>query len=73
VYSGDGGAACARARELPGELAGNVVRANVEIVVDELHRSEPVLKRLIAEDRLKIIGAIYDIENGTVQVPAGMP
>ncbi|HUV35805.1 MAG TPA: carbonic anhydrase, partial [Patescibacteria group bacterium] len=25
-----------RARELPGELAGNVVRANVEIVVDEL-------------------------------------
>lgn len=62
-----------RARELPGELADNAVRENVAIVIDELRRSEPILKELVAGHRLMIIGAMYDIESGVAHVLDGMP
>ncbi len=60
-----------RARGLPGELADNAMRENIAIVVDELRRSEPILGRLVAEGRLEIIGAVYDIENGGVDILNG--
>ena len=52
-------------------LADNAMRENIAIVVDELRRSEPILGRLVAEGRLEIIGAVYDIENGGVDILNG--
>jgi carbonic anhydrase len=49
-----------------GVLAVNAVRDNVQIAVKQLKESEPILHELEKAGKLKIVGAIYDIDKGTV-------
>lgn len=42
------------------------VQANVDEVVDHLREADPALSRLVADGKLKIVGAFYDGENGLV-------
>lgn len=64
-----------RIREIPAQngkaenatkYAGQVVRANVQHVVELLTNSEPVLARLREQQKLKIIGGYYHLANGRV-------
>jgi carbonic anhydrase len=55
-----------KARGLPGDLAANAMRINVEMVVAQLRSSEPVLAELVASGKLRIVGAVYSLENGKV-------
>ena len=55
-----------KARELPGDLAANAMRINVEMVVAQLRSSPPVLAELVASGKLRIVGAVYSLENGKV-------
>jgi len=50
-----------------GGLLDNAVRANVEMIVDELKRSERVA-RAAAEGELKVVGACYDLDTGVVEI-----
>jgi carbonic anhydrase len=55
-----------QARGLPGELSNNAVRINVERVVQQLRSSKPILAKLVAEKKLKIVGAVYSLNTGEV-------
>jgi carbonic anhydrase len=62
------------ARKLPGDLTQNAVRLNVEMVVEELRSSKPVLAHLVSENKLRIVGAIYSLGTGRVEwLPEKLP
>ena len=53
-------------RDEPGDLLDNAVRENVRRVVARLNTSDPLLNGPVAEGRLRIVGARYDLETGEV-------
>ena len=55
------------ARKLPGDLSANAVRINVELVVDRLRSSKPLLAHLVHEGKLRIVGAVYALDTGRVE------
>lgn len=56
------------ARELQGDLLDNSVRSNIAMVVQQLSKSEPVLKELVKKEKLRIVGARYDLDDGKVEI-----
>jgi len=55
-----------KSRQLPGDALANAVRTNVEMVVQQLRTSTPILSELVAHHKLKIIGAVYSLKTGRV-------
>jgi carbonic anhydrase len=55
-----------KTRGLPGDPVENAVKKNVEMVVEQLRTSTPVLAKLESEGKLKIVGAIYSLDTGKV-------
>jgi carbonic anhydrase len=55
-----------KSRGTPGDPINNAVRANVKLVVEQLRSSTPVLSRLVAEGKLKIVGGVYSLTTGKV-------
>lgn len=53
-------------RGLPGDPVANAVRANVQIVVQQLRSSTPILSELVAQGKLRIVGGVYSLETGEV-------
>jgi carbonic anhydrase len=53
-------------REDPAALLGEAVRANVRAAVDHLRHGSAVLERLIECEGLRVVGAEYSLETGTV-------
>ena len=51
-----------------GDPVVNAIRANVEIMVDGLKNSEPILAKLVGEGKLDVVGAVYDQGSGRVDV-----
>jgi carbonic anhydrase len=51
-----------------GDLVDEAVRANVELVVGQLRRDEPILDERVRSGRLRIVGAYYNLEDGAVSV-----
>jgi carbonic anhydrase len=56
-----------QARGESGPLLLNAVRDNVKLVVNQLRASEPILGKLHAQGRIQIVGAVYDLDAGTVE------
>lgn len=50
-----------------GDLLDDSVRANIEMTVEKLKASRPVLSELHEKGKLKIVGAYYEINSGTVE------
>jgi carbonic anhydrase len=40
----------------------------VKLIVNQIRSSKPILSKLVKEDKLKIVGAYYNIENGVVDI-----
>lgn len=55
-----------KTRGMSGDPVSNAVRMNVEMVVKQLRSSTPILSELVAHGKLKIVGAVYSIETGSV-------
>ena len=55
-----------KTRGMPGAPVANAVRANVQMVVQQLRSSTPVLSELVAQGKLKIVGGVYSLETGQV-------
>jgi len=55
-----------KTRGMSGDPVSNAVRMNVELVVKQLRSSTPILSELVAHGKLKIVGAVYSIETGSV-------
>ncbi|OIO53644.1 MAG: hypothetical protein AUJ55_13295 [Proteobacteria bacterium CG1_02_64_396] len=58
------------ARQVGGNLWDNAVRAQISLVVERL-RHAPILHKAVAQGRLKVVGAYYDLESGLVEVMEG--
>jgi carbonic anhydrase len=58
--------AVAQAAKEPGDKLTNAIRDNVMLVVRQLQSSHPVLAEMQAAGRIKIVGAIYNLETGRV-------
>jgi len=55
-----------KSRGTPGDPIANAVRVNVQMVVQQLRSSTPVLSELVAQGKLKIVGGVYSLETGKV-------
>lgn len=51
----------------PGNLLENAVKANVDTIVERLKSTKPILSKLVIEDKLKIVGAVYNLNSGMVK------
>jgi carbonic anhydrase len=56
------------AKNMPGDLLDNAVRANVTMVVQQLKSSEPIMKESVKKGALSIAGARYDLDDGEVTI-----
>jgi carbonic anhydrase len=54
-------------RKKGGNLLAEAVKANVQRVVDELKGSWPVLAPEVHENKLTVVGGVYDLETGLVE------
>jgi carbonic anhydrase len=61
-------AAVEKAQKEEGSLLDNAIRDNVLLNVETLRNSEPVLSNLIKENRLRVVGGLYDLATGRVEV-----
>lgn len=49
-----------------GVLIDNAVRDNVQLAVKQLQQSNPILALMVNQGRLKILGAVYNLDTGVV-------
>ncbi len=57
-----------RAKDQPGDLLENAIKANVQIGVEHLQTSEPILVNALKQGKVKVAGATYDLRSGRVTV-----
>ncbi len=50
-----------------GDVAAHAVVANVRAVAAQLAASEPVLRHAVAGHKLRVVGAVYDLQTGKVE------
>ena len=50
----------------PGDPVANAVRANVQMVVEQLRASKPLLGQLAAAGKMKVVGGVYSLDTGRV-------
>ncbi len=60
--------AVAQSKGDPGDPLENAIRKNVEIGVERLKTLEPILAPRVREGKLKVVGAVYDLRTGHVQL-----
>lgn len=58
------------AKRKDGILAYEAVRENVRLNVEDLSKSTPIIRRLIEDGRLSVVGGIYDLNTGKVGLVA---
>lgn len=52
----------------PGNLLANATAQNVRLTVRKLQSATPILKEAIAAGKLKIVGGVYDLQDGRVDL-----
>lgn len=52
----------------PGDTLGNAIRQNVVRNVEKLKTAEPILSKAVEEKKLRVVGAIYNLTNGRVEL-----
>jgi carbonic anhydrase len=57
-------------RGWPGDAIDHAVRANTALTVEALQASEPILSHAVADGRIKVVGAYYDLRTGGVELIA---
>lgn len=57
----------------PDELRRQCVRANVRSAANHLRHGSPAIEELVLEQRLMVVGAVYDLESGLVDFFEGVP
>ncbi len=57
-----------QAKGQEGDLIDNAIRANAHLVADRIRAAEPIMAKLVAEGKAKVVAAYYDIASGVVSV-----
>lgn len=55
-----------KAKTQKGNILVNAVNDNVDMVVNALTVSEPIIKESIAKEHVKVVGAVYELKTGKV-------
>ena len=50
-----------------GDPVDNAVRANIVRVVEEIHAAKPILAKLAAEGKIKLLGAPHELHSDLVE------
>ncbi|HEX8873266.1 MAG TPA: carbonic anhydrase [Nitrosospira sp.] len=58
------------AKNMPGERFENAVRMNVIRNVDKLKNQPPILSRLVREGKIRVVGGVYSLKTGKVDLVA---
>lgn len=59
-----------RVNSRTGDIQQNAVVANIQYQAEKLQESSMILAKLVHQDKLKIVGACYDIDTGKVSIIA---
>ena len=57
-----------KAQKETGSLVDNAIRENALLNVETLRNSEPILVDLVKKNRLRVVGGLYDLASGRVEV-----
>jgi carbonic anhydrase len=60
--------AAAKVKGQPGDVYDNATRENVKIGVEKLKTLEPVIAPGVKEGRVKVVGGLYDLKTGKVEL-----
>ena len=52
----------------PGEVLANAIRRNVTLNVEKLQTSSPVLKSFVEGKKIQVVGGIYQLKSGRVEL-----
>jgi carbonic anhydrase len=55
-------------KDLPGDAVFNATVANVRQMVDQIITSQPVLAQMVHSGQLKVVGGIYHLDSGLVDL-----
>jgi len=62
------GPAVAQSKREPGDKLANAIRANVRLGVQRLKSLDPILAKPVRQGRVKVVGAVYDLATGHVEM-----
>ncbi len=62
------GRAVRRVKGMPGDPLDNAIKANIEMVVEQLRASKPLIAERVKKNELRIVGANYDLDTGKVDI-----
>jgi len=54
----------------PGDLLANAIRRNVAMTVNRLKTSTPILKSFVDDNKLRVVGGVYALKTGKVELVA---
>jgi carbonic anhydrase len=57
-----------KVRDQEGDLTDNAAREVARMTADQMRNSQPIMANLVAEGKLKIVPAFYDLESGEVSL-----
>jgi carbonic anhydrase len=52
----------------PGDLLENAIRENVRLNVAALRAASPILSKMVVKDELRVVGGVYSLESGRVDL-----
>jgi carbonic anhydrase len=52
----------------PGDLLANAIKENVLLTVQKLQTTEPILSEAVSQKKLKVVGGVYDLHTGKVEL-----
>ena len=52
----------------PGDLLANSIRENVLLTVQNLKTATPILNKAVTENKLKIVGGVYNLHTGEIEL-----
>lgn len=53
-------------KDKTGDKIENAIHSNIDLIVKAIQTSEPILKEFVEKGELKVVGAYYDLDEGSV-------
>jgi carbonic anhydrase len=58
------------AEKMPGDMLDNTTKANIKINVERLRTATPILRGLVSQGKLKVVGMLYNLKTGRLEMVA---
>ncbi len=51
-----------------GDMLGNAIKQNVILNVEKLKAASPIIDKAVADKKVRVVGAVYNLDNGRVEL-----